>query len=471
MGAVPTAAPTQDGHALRLGVCAVASATAGPSALPGGRNSKLWGTVFSLCSATLGAGALSLPYAFSHVGAVGGVVLLVTTAAASYFSIIVLTSAIAHSGARSYEELTVRLFGKGIGVLVELNIVSVCFGTMIAYTVALGDLLHPLTSAWLERRTVMLLGWACLMLPLSMLERISELRCASVFGVCSVIYLVLSVVAHSGACSVELGSISAAYEGASLWTMSLRSFESMAIMMFAFTCQVNVPALYAELEGKSLRRMRVVAGRAMAICLVSYVLVGLAGYRDAPHSQPNLLANYCVRKPSAHNASHLMLPAYVAIGLAVCIAYPFNVHPCRYTLDVMLCEQFGARTRPAVRHLLWTLSITFLALLVAIYVPGINVVFQLMGSTCSAFVCFVLPGAFGLKLQLPETKGLSGKVACWALILGGAGVGAVATVITFHGLLVEQSHLHGGGSGGSSSSSLLSAPNVCDAPDACVAKY
>ena len=62
-----------------------------------------------------------------------------------------------------------RLFGKGIGVLVELNIVSVCFGTMIAYTVALGDLLHPLTNAWLERRTVMLLGWACLMLPLSML--------------------------------------------------------------------------------------------------------------------------------------------------------------------------------------------------------------------------------------------------------------------------------------------------------------
>ena len=38
------------------------------------------------------------------------------------------------------------------------------------------------------------------------------------------------------------------------------------------------------------------------------------------------------------------------------------------------------------------------ALLFGLYVPGLQTVFQLMGSTSSAFVCFVLPAAFEIKL-------------------------------------------------------------------------
>ena len=36
------------------------------------------------------------------------------------------------------------VFGKRMGVLVELNIIVFCFGTVIAYTVAVGDILKPL---------------------------------------------------------------------------------------------------------------------------------------------------------------------------------------------------------------------------------------------------------------------------------------------------------------------------------------
>ena len=283
MATRPTSPPV-DGHVQTAGVCVMAAVPTPPRA--GRNNGRLWGTTFSLCSATLGAGALSLPYAFSHVGALGGVSLLFLTASASYYSIVLLSSAIARSGARSYEELTVRLFGKAVGVLVELNIVAVCYGSAIAYTVALGDLLHPLAAAWLSRRATMALGWVVLMLPLSMYGRISELRWASVFGVASVIYLVPTVLAHSGACAVQIGDAATATRGLSYWSFSLKSFESLAIMMFAFTCQVNVPALYAELEERSLRRMKVVASRAMGIAFTCYLLVGLAGYRDARAPRP-----------------------------------------------------------------------------------------------------------------------------------------------------------------------------------------
>lgn len=114
-----------------MGVGFVATRTAAESARspqPFHRR-KLWGTVFNMCSATLGAGALSLPYAFEQVGAAGGVCLLLVTAAASYHSIVLLIGAISVTGARSYEDLSVRMFGRWVGVLVELNIVAFCYGT------------------------------------------------------------------------------------------------------------------------------------------------------------------------------------------------------------------------------------------------------------------------------------------------------------------------------------------------------
>lgn len=58
-----------------------------------------------------------------------------------------------------------------------------------------------------------------------------------------------------------------------------------------------------------------------------------------------------------------------------------------------------------------------------------------MGSTSSAFVCFVLPAVFGLKLDLPEVQGRARGLACRALLFGGATLGIVATTVTISGLV------------------------------------
>lgn len=501
---------------------------------------SLWPTVFSMCSATLGAGALSLPYAVEQVGAAGGVLMLLLTSAASHYSTVLLVSAIVQTGTRSYEELTVRLFGRTMGAITEVAIVLFCYGSAIAYTMALGDLVHPFASPLgLDQRTTICLIWLFLMLPLSLVEKISQLHWPSLFGVLSVIYLVLSVVAHACLCAVQEFTIaSAAAPTASAASAGLErivggedgrmylfawgpsSMEAVAIALFAFTCQVNVPALFAELEEEAARSgapapppsqllfpaaaegpystppqphmeqrtqrqtpqhqqqpnpqqkqqqellpvtkrsepMKKVSFRAMCICLTCYLLVGLAGYRDAPSSpNGNLLKNYCVVASThslvpTHSSSRLMAPASLAMAVSVLMAYPFNIHPCRYTLDVMLFPHFGA-VRSAARHIIWTFLIAGSGLLVSLYVPGINVVFQLMGSTCSAFVCFILPASYGLMLQLPEASGVLGRIACVALLFGGATVGVLATASTIAGLM------EGGTSNAHVASAML---DVCD---------
>lgn len=80
-----------------------------------------------------------------------------------------------------------------------------------------------------------------------------------------------------------------------------------------------------------------------------------------------------------------------------------------------------------------TLVISGLALLVALFVDHINDVFQLMGGTTSAFVCFVLPGFFALKLKITKGNRLE-TAAVYCLIFGGIAVGVVSTFVTIYNL-------------------------------------
>jgi hypothetical protein len=104
---------------------------------------SLWGTVFNLCAATLGAGALSLPHAIAAMGLVPGLILLTITAFATHYSIVLLVACLDATNARSFEDLSVQVFGKLTGHLVEASIIVFCFGTCVAYTVAVGDILNP----------------------------------------------------------------------------------------------------------------------------------------------------------------------------------------------------------------------------------------------------------------------------------------------------------------------------------------
>jgi len=290
---------------------------------------------------------------------------------------------------------------------------------------------------WLSRRALLCLLWAGLMLPLSLNERMSALQASSLFGILSLAYLVFSICVHA-AWSVVSDEEPLLAE-ARLFNASSGTFSALAILMFAFTCQVNVPSIYAELTKPSLSEMSSVSARAVCICLLSYALVGTAGYVNFPHSEEsNILSNYCMSRGS-DLSTRLMAPAFLAISITVLMAYPLNVFPCRYTIDVMLVRRYGLPSEGSrlqtSRHTLLTTAITGAALLVALYVPGINVVFQLMGSTASALVCFVLPAAFAWRLPVPQVQSFAGRLASASLFTAGVAISIIATYVTIAQLL------------------------------------
>ena len=82
------------------------------------------------------------------------------------------------------------------------------------------------------------------------------------------------------------------------------------------------------------------------------------------------------------------------------------------------------------------------ALVLALKVSKIQVVFQLMGGTTSAFVCFILPAAFVIRLQREGRLRMTTFEVCasWALACGGATVGILSTFVTVYNIAAPGVH-------------------------------
>uniref|UniRef100_M4BQ64 Amino acid transporter transmembrane domain-containing protein n=1 Tax=Hyaloperonospora arabidopsidis (strain Emoy2) TaxID=559515 RepID=M4BQ64_HYAAE len=81
------------------------------------------------------------------------------------------------------------------------------------------------------------------------------------------------------------------------------------------------------------------------------------------------------------------------------------------------------------RHVAVTSSLVLLALVLAVFCPGINVIFGIIGGTCSSVVCFCLPAAFVLKLEDGPLLGPK-KVGPVLLLIGAIAIGFTGTCVT-----------------------------------------
>jgi len=461
-----------------------------------GEGSKNFGSVANLCSATLGAGAVSLPFAFQKCGLVGGILLLSVAGIVTSYSIKLLAEAVSvcGDGSCSYEQMSHKLCGARIGYLVEFSVVSFCFGVCVAYIVAIGDMLEDgiikvfdgHLPGFVNREFAMFAFWLLFMLPLSCLKHIDSLKFSSVLGVISISFLVFVTVFKSIVSVSGRDDGSAWDNGVVLWPENFTDFiQACPVVMFAFSCQVNVPQIYNELgENRSVASLMWAVRKAVSVCFIFYFLMGVMGYLNFAdkRTDANILKNYCVQ--DTHDP--LVISAFACLSLAIVVAFPLNVFPCRASLlnrwhqsdfseiaenidnktpllsdtdedDTTNCtvsdnseiflESLESDCRPEMReevtcvvdseafsstdtmHYFLTLLISTSALLVALVVPDISVIFGLIGGTSAALLGFVMPPVFSIKLQLTRNDE-SKKYLAWSLIVGGIIAGSLSTSIT-----------------------------------------
>ncbi|KAG3108114.1 hypothetical protein PI125_g12106 [Phytophthora idaei] len=389
------------------------------------------GSVFNLAGATLGAGALSLPYAVAVSGLGFAVAQLVLAAVLTVYTIRLLIRAEDITKLKSYEDLAMHCFGTKITIFVEVNILVFCFGISVAYLVTLGDIITPLgelcfgmQSIFAQRWVLMTISCGTIMLPLSMMKDISSLQFSSILGVLSIIFLVVAVAIRS----IMYASVNGIPEDIS-WAIDLSRgpnfMLSVPIVMFAFTCQVNVFSIYTELQRPCIRRMNKVVDRATLISFLVYLSIGVVAYLAfGPQlAEPKYKGNILLSFPLNDT---LIAISRAAITFTVAVAFPLNIFPCRFTIDMMF---FSNSEDSWSRHVAVTSSLVLLALLLAIFCPSINVVFGIIGGTCSTVVCFCFPAAFILKLEEGPLLGPK-KIGPVLLFIGAIVIGFVGTGVT-----------------------------------------
>ena len=246
------------------------------------------GSVFNLASATLGAGALSVPYAFMSMGIALGLVVIIICAIATGFSIRLLIITRSRTGLSSFEQVTESLFGRKAATLVEASIALFCFGSSVAYCKTIRDLIAPIISLYhideafpqydIEKCSMGLI-WLSLLLPLSLIRDINKLRYCSLLGVVTIIYLTFAVSQHA-LDNVMSGRIQPQWGKLQMWVNldPVSIISSLPIFLFAFTCQVNVFPIFDGLARCSDPRMKKVTFRAVALCFLIYSSIGLLGF-------------------------------------------------------------------------------------------------------------------------------------------------------------------------------------------------
>ena len=92
-----------------------------------------------------------------------------------------------------------------------------------------------------------------------------------------------------------------------------------------------------------------------------------------------------------------------------------------------------------MEHFLLTLLLSGSALIVALLIPGISVVFGIMGGTAASVISFILPGMFLRRTgNINDVGGhvlRRKKLISGAFIWGGVVIGVLSTGVTLYGLL------------------------------------
>jgi amino acid permease len=328
------------------------------------RRTVVMGAVANLCSATLGAGILSLPFSMQQAGYLGGTLLLLMSAWSTRASIDILTHAADSYHIYTYEGVVEKCLGRATRNVVEWSILVFCIGCAVAYCIAVGDILEisglllPLQHG--AREASMVLVWMLAMMPLSLLRTMKSLQFSSTIGLASISTLVFAAFVHlvedrndppdaipTNTTNVTAWNslfVEASYDSSvprRLWPEHgvISILQACPIILFAFCCQVNVLAIFEELPSRTLHNENAVIDKfdlmsrvtkyGVGVCAVLYTSLSWIVMADTDHVPPNALLLYAPPKG-------IMQVATAGMAAAVITAFPLNIFPARVSILSML---------------------------------------------------------------------------------------------------------------------------------------
>ncbi|KAF6721180.1 Sodium-coupled neutral amino acid transporter 3 [Oryzias melastigma] len=363
----------------------------------------------------MGSGILGLAFAMSNTGIVLFIILLVSIAILSAYSIHLLLRSAGIVGIRAYEQLGNHAFGNPGKVIAACIITVHNIGAMSSYLFIVKSELplviqaflgkHDNTGWFMNGNYLIIIVSAVIIFPLALMKQLGYLGYTSGFSLSCMVFFLIAVIykkfnipcpfneePHHNITSSHLhnSTMNSTDCEAKAFTMNSQTAYTIPILAFAFVCHPEVLPIYTELRDATKSRMQKVANISILAMFVMYLLTALFGY-----------LTFYSKSPVTHLRASgpldvLILCVRLAVLIAVILTVPVVLFPIRRAVLQIL---FYDKPFHWARHI----GIAF--------VPG---------ATSAPSLIFILPAIFYIRIVPEEQEPLKSRpkiqAACFALL-------------------------------------------------------
>uniref|UniRef100_G3Q7D8 Sodium-coupled neutral amino acid symporter 2 n=1 Tax=Gasterosteus aculeatus aculeatus TaxID=481459 RepID=G3Q7D8_GASAC len=361
-------------------------------------NASFGMSVFNLGNAIMGSGILALSYAMANTGIALFVILLVSVAIFSLYSVHLLLKT----------QLGYKAFGMPGKLAASCSITMQNIGVTTIpgqKTVAHASVVLACSpSGYLGYTSGLSLLCMVFFLIVVIIKKF-QLPCPldDDGTVNKTISKVLNAtVSHRNTSAVDYSEDSCTPK---YFVFNSQTVYAVPILTFAFVCHPAILPMYEELKDRSRQKMQGVANVSFLAMFIMYLLAALFGYLTFNvHVEPELLHTYS----KVYESDVLLLIVRLAVLTAVTLTVP-----------VVLFPVSGKEDFSWIRHTIITVVLLGFTNALVIFVPTIRDIFGFIGASAAAMLIFILPSAFYIKLVKKESMKSVQKIGATAFLLLG----------------------------------------------------
>ena len=240
-------------------------------------------------------------------------------------------SGVAARGSSSYESIVATALGPRGNALSTVIVLLMCFFAVVAYSVLLRDMLEPISDAIFPSssrlyRNVSMLVVVLFVTPLCSLKTITSLEKFGAAGMLAIFTVGCCVVFRSGQCVMkDAGNFDASLSlfPDSPWDI----LDALPIFISCFVCHYNIPLAHNDLQDPTPQRVSWWLRSTTWGAALFYWMLGLAGSMygvctPTGHVQGNILLDFGEHDP-------LLFVGRLCLAFTVSMAFPMLVIPAR----------------------------------------------------------------------------------------------------------------------------------------------
>ncbi|KAJ8016382.1 hypothetical protein DPEC_G00006630 [Dallia pectoralis] len=408
-------------------------------------------SVFNLSNAIMGSGILGLSYAMSNTGIILFIILLISIACLSSYSVHLLLKSAGVVGIRAYEQLGFRAFGHPGKIAAGIIITFHNIGAMSSYLFIVKYELPLVIQAFLSLQSntgewflngnyLIVIVSVCIILPLALMRQLGYLGYTSGFSLTCMVFFLASVIYKKFNIPCPLDPYGSNYTTITttattveedqqcqgkMFTVNHETVYTIPILAFAFVCHPEVLPIYTELKNATKRRMQGIANVSIMAMFVMYLFTAIFGYLTFyGNTEPELLHTYSKVDP----LDTLILCVRVAVLVAVTLTVPVVLFPIRRAILQLL---FPEKAFHWARHIIIALCLLFVVNVLVILVPNIRDIFGIIGATTAPSLIFILPGLFYIRIVPTEQESMRSRPKITAACFTAMGFIFMSMSLTF----------------------------------------